>query len=158
LIVDGQQRLTSLFSVLTGSPVGREEHSESRISIAFRPQNRTFEVADAAIEQDPELPLPKRTRSLQPSCLMGAFDFCTSGGAHRKRATTATPRGSPQALSARLAMNMVYLNESRTSSTVVCLRTVTSSARSSRGTRDCSCFIDGLRETGTLNNHSRPPR
>lgn len=54
LIVDGQQRLTSIFSVFTGRPVVREDYSESRIRIAFRPQDGRFEVADAAIEKDPE--------------------------------------------------------------------------------------------------------
>jgi hypothetical protein len=54
LIVDGQQRLTSIFSVFTGRSVVREDYSESRIRIAFRPQDARFEVADAAIEKDPE--------------------------------------------------------------------------------------------------------
>jgi hypothetical protein len=54
LIVDGQQRLTSLYSVFTGHPVVREDYSESRIRIAFRPQDASFEVTDAAIEKDPE--------------------------------------------------------------------------------------------------------
>jgi hypothetical protein len=54
LIVDGQQRLTSLYSVFTGHPVVREDYSESRIHIAFRPHDGRFEVADAAIERDPE--------------------------------------------------------------------------------------------------------
>lgn len=54
LIVDGQQRLTSLYSVMTGTPVMREDYTESRIQIAFRPQDRSFAVADAAIELDPQ--------------------------------------------------------------------------------------------------------
>jgi hypothetical protein len=54
LIVDGQQRLTSLYSVFTGHPVVREDYTESRIRIAFRPQDARFEVTDAAIEKDPE--------------------------------------------------------------------------------------------------------
>ena len=54
LIVDGQQRLTSLFSVMTGTTVVREDYSESRIRLAFRPQDCTFEVTDAAIEKNPE--------------------------------------------------------------------------------------------------------
>jgi hypothetical protein len=54
LIVDGQQRLTSLYSVLTGHPVVREDYTESRIRIAFRPHDGRFEVTDAAIEKDPE--------------------------------------------------------------------------------------------------------
>lgn len=54
LIVDGQQRLTSIFSVFTARPVVREDYSESRIRIAFRPHDARFEVTDAAIEKDPE--------------------------------------------------------------------------------------------------------
>jgi hypothetical protein len=53
LIVDGQQRLTSLYSVFTGHPVVREDYTESRIRIAFRPHDARFEVTDAAIEKDP---------------------------------------------------------------------------------------------------------
>jgi hypothetical protein len=52
LIVDGQQRLTSLFAVLTGRPVLTKSFEQRRIRIAFRPEDQTFEVADAAIERD----------------------------------------------------------------------------------------------------------
>jgi hypothetical protein len=54
LIVDGQQRLTSLYAVMTGSRIVREDYTEARIRIAFRPTDATFAVADAAIEKDPE--------------------------------------------------------------------------------------------------------
>jgi hypothetical protein len=54
LIVDGQQRLTSLFAVLTGRPVLTKTFEEKRIRIAFRPGDESFEVTDAAIERDPE--------------------------------------------------------------------------------------------------------
>jgi hypothetical protein len=54
LIVDGQQRLTSLYAVMTGTPVLRENYKHERIRIAFRPIDQTFEVADAAIANDPE--------------------------------------------------------------------------------------------------------
>jgi len=54
LIVDGQQRLTSLFAVLTGNPVLTKNFVKKRIRIAFRPFDETFEVTDAAIERDPE--------------------------------------------------------------------------------------------------------
>jgi hypothetical protein len=54
LIVDGQQRLTSLFAVLTGSAVLTKDFEERRIRLAFRPSDETFEVTDAAIERDPE--------------------------------------------------------------------------------------------------------
>jgi hypothetical protein len=54
LIVDGQQRLTSLYSVLTGAAVVRQDYSESRVRLAFRPRDEHFAVADAAIEKNPE--------------------------------------------------------------------------------------------------------
>lgn len=54
LIVDGQQRLTSLFAVLTGRTVLTSDYQQRRIRIAFRPSDETFEVTDAAIEQDPQ--------------------------------------------------------------------------------------------------------
>ena len=53
LIVDGQQRLTSLYAVLTGRPVLAKSFREHRIQIAFHPEDETFEVADAAIRRDP---------------------------------------------------------------------------------------------------------
>lgn len=54
LIVDGQQRLTSLFAVLTGREVLTKRFEQKRIRIAFRPDDETFEVTDAAIERDPD--------------------------------------------------------------------------------------------------------
>ena len=54
LIVDGQQRLTSLFAVITGQKIITKTFDEKRISIAFRPADETFEVTDAAIKRDPE--------------------------------------------------------------------------------------------------------
>lgn len=54
LIVDGQQRLTSLYVVITGAEIIREDYSRGRIRIAFRPMDSTFAVTDAAIERDPE--------------------------------------------------------------------------------------------------------
>jgi hypothetical protein len=54
LIVDGQQRLTSLFAVFRGKRVLDEDYTERQIEIAFRPRDGKFEVADAAIRRDPE--------------------------------------------------------------------------------------------------------
>lgn len=54
LIVDGQQRLTSLYAVMEGIPVLRKDYSQERIHIAFRPRDQRFEVTDAAIRRDPE--------------------------------------------------------------------------------------------------------
>lgn len=53
LIVDGQQRLTSLYAVVKGEPVVRESYEPERIAIAFNPLLERFEVADAAIRRDP---------------------------------------------------------------------------------------------------------
>lgn len=52
VIVDGQQRLTSLYAVIQGEPVLRENFDRERIEIAFNPLEERFEVADAAIRQD----------------------------------------------------------------------------------------------------------
>jgi hypothetical protein len=52
LIVDGQQRLTSLYAVVKGEPVLRENYEKEKIAIAFNPLHGTFEVADAAISRD----------------------------------------------------------------------------------------------------------
>ncbi len=52
LIVDGQQRLTSLYAVIRGIPVIRENYSQEKIEIAFNPLTEAFEVADAAIRKD----------------------------------------------------------------------------------------------------------
>ncbi len=52
VIVDGQQRLTSLYAVVKGIPVVRENYESERIRIAFNPLEEKFEVADAAIQRD----------------------------------------------------------------------------------------------------------
>jgi hypothetical protein len=54
LIVDGQQRLTSLYAVFKGIPVLDKNYNNLSIQIAFRPRDAKFEVADAAIRRDPE--------------------------------------------------------------------------------------------------------
>ncbi len=54
LVVDGQQRLTSLYAVLTGRPVLTKSFDEKWIRIAFCPRDETFQVANAATKRDPE--------------------------------------------------------------------------------------------------------
>jgi hypothetical protein len=54
LIVDGQQRLTSLYAVFRGKPVLDADYKNRPIAIAFRPRDGKFEVTDAAIRRDPE--------------------------------------------------------------------------------------------------------
>jgi hypothetical protein len=53
-IIDGQQRLTGLYAVMKGVDITFKDFSKDRIKIAFRPRDGKFEVADAAIERDPE--------------------------------------------------------------------------------------------------------
>jgi len=52
VIVDGQQRLTSLYAVVKGISVVRKNYDTERIFIAFNPLEERFEVADAAIRRD----------------------------------------------------------------------------------------------------------
>ena len=52
LIVDGQQRLTSIYAVVKRIPVVRENYDSELIHIAFNPLLEKFEVADAAIRRD----------------------------------------------------------------------------------------------------------
>lgn len=52
MVVDGQQRLTSLYSVVKGIPVVRNNYESERIRIAFNPLEEKFEVTSAAIERD----------------------------------------------------------------------------------------------------------
>lgn len=54
LVVDGQQRLTSLYAVFRGQKVLDANYKERQIEIAFRPRDGKFEVTDAAIRKDAE--------------------------------------------------------------------------------------------------------
>ena len=60
LVIDGQQRLTSLYAVIRGVEVIGKDGATRKITIAFRPRDGRFEVADAAIRNDPEF-LPSVT-------------------------------------------------------------------------------------------------
>jgi hypothetical protein len=60
LVIDGQQRLTSLYAVMRGVDVVDKDGAMRKITIAFRPRDGRFEVADAAIRNDPEF-LPNVT-------------------------------------------------------------------------------------------------
>jgi len=52
LIVDGQQRLTSLYAILENIPVVKNNYEPEQIKIAFNPLEEKFEVADAAIRRN----------------------------------------------------------------------------------------------------------
>ncbi len=52
MVVDGQQRLTSLYAVIQGEQVIGKDYRHRRIRIAFNPLDEKFEVTSAAIERD----------------------------------------------------------------------------------------------------------
>ena len=54
LIVDGQQRLTSLFAVLKGVQIIRENYIKEQIVLSFKPIEEKFEIPDAATKRSPE--------------------------------------------------------------------------------------------------------
>ena len=54
LVVDGQQRLTTLFAVMTGMKVVREGYEAEQIRIAFNPLKEKFEVANVATANNRE--------------------------------------------------------------------------------------------------------
>ena len=54
LIVDGQQRLTSLYAIIKGKSVLNEDYQEKKIKIGFRPKDAVFQVSDASVLRNPE--------------------------------------------------------------------------------------------------------
>lgn len=54
VVVDGQQRLTSLYAVFKGIPVLSKNFELTHIQIAFNPVKQRFEVANSATSNDPE--------------------------------------------------------------------------------------------------------
>lgn len=54
LVIDGQQRLTSLFAVLSGHAIVDDNFKERHIRIGFHPIQGAFAVADAALQNNPE--------------------------------------------------------------------------------------------------------
>ncbi|MDR0659734.1 MAG: DUF262 domain-containing protein [Prevotellaceae bacterium] len=54
LIVDGQQRLTSLYAVMRGKKIIRDNFKEGRITISFKPLEEKFEIPNAASKRSAE--------------------------------------------------------------------------------------------------------
>ncbi|MBR1125637.1 DUF262 domain-containing protein [Bradyrhizobium lablabi] len=71
-VVDGQQRLTSLYAVVKGAEVLRANFKKERIQIAFNPLSDRFDVADAAIRKDKAF-IPDISVLWQPDFRPGAF-------------------------------------------------------------------------------------
>jgi hypothetical protein len=72
LIVDGQQRLTSLYAVMKAVLVITKDFKSQRIKIAFHPLSEKFEVSNAAIEKDVEW-IPDISILWQPDTKPHAF-------------------------------------------------------------------------------------
>lgn len=53
-VVDGQQRLTSLYAIVKGLEVWREDYSRERISLAFNPLTESFEVPTPIVKRSAE--------------------------------------------------------------------------------------------------------
>jgi len=54
LIIDGQQRLTALYSVFRGVPVKDDNYENRTMKIAFNPLTEEFRVADASTQRNSE--------------------------------------------------------------------------------------------------------
>ena len=54
VIIDGQQRLTSLYAVMKGKKVINSKYDEKPIVISYRPLKNKFEVGYSATKKDPE--------------------------------------------------------------------------------------------------------
>lgn len=54
LVIDGQQRLTSLFTVFTGNSVLNKNYNWKNPSIAFNPLTEEIQVLNSSIKKDPE--------------------------------------------------------------------------------------------------------
>ncbi len=75
LVVDGQQRLTSLYAVFRDAPVLSSKFQAEHIRIGFNPLRERFEVTNTAIEKDPEW---VSNVSAVLSGTQGAFAFITA--------------------------------------------------------------------------------
>lgn len=54
VIIDGQQRMTSLYAVMKGKKVIDKNYKEKNITISYNPLQNKFEVANQAIKKNPE--------------------------------------------------------------------------------------------------------
>ena len=52
ILIDGQQRVTALMAAILGEMVINKDYKRGRITIAFHPQDKKFEVSNTAISKD----------------------------------------------------------------------------------------------------------
>lgn len=72
MIVDGQQRLTSLYAVMKGKPIINEENEQQTIKIAFNPMTEEFTVANVSSDNNPAF-ISNISGIWDPG--IGTFDF-----------------------------------------------------------------------------------
>ncbi|WP_246868286.1 DUF262 domain-containing protein [Saccharopolyspora sp. ASAGF58] len=82
-VVDGQQRITSLFAALTGVPVLSDDFEDVHIRIAFRPADGAFRVHDATVEKNPEF-IPDIAAGWADGTYRVIDDFLTRLQEHRE--------------------------------------------------------------------------
>lgn len=78
MIVDGQQRLTSLYAVIKGKQVINENNEEQFIRIAFNPLTEEFRVANASSDKNPEFISSVSDIWSSPSLFKFITDFITN--------------------------------------------------------------------------------
>ena len=81
-IVDGQQRLTSLYAVVKGAEVLRATFKKECIRIAFSPLTERFEVTDAAIMKDKSF-IPDISELWRPEANLFSIDIAMSNNCRR---------------------------------------------------------------------------
>jgi len=72
MIVDGQQRLTSLYAVMKGKAIINEDNEQKYINIAFNPMTEEFTVANASSDNNPAF-IPNISKIWVTN--LGTFDF-----------------------------------------------------------------------------------
>jgi hypothetical protein len=85
VLIDGQQRVTALMAAILGMRVINKEYQTVKITIAFHPQNRRFEVSNPAIEKDKSW-VPDISEIFTPEfkILKLVEDYCTRNEASDK--------------------------------------------------------------------------
>ena len=96
-IVDGQQRLTSLYAVTRGKEVVRANFKKERIRIAFNPLQERFDVTDASIVKDKAY-IPDIAELWKPGT--NVFEFAHRFIEELKRIRELTPEETSKAQSA----------------------------------------------------------
>jgi len=72
ILIDGQQRVTALMASLMAKEVINKDYKQMRITIAFHPQERRFEVSNPALAKDPAW-IPDISAVFNPNTSI--FDF-----------------------------------------------------------------------------------